>query len=143
MSASERKDGGEAGEAVGGSEQACGMWQVVAEPAARVGGSGVEDVVECIEADGDAGGAGEAVCRRKHSRGVENQQGMGKIASAENADAHQQAAERRRQGFEPKQKRARSLRRSGALPTEKPKGRHRNQSRQKRPEKNFAERVAG
>src|SRR5260370_41320319 len=123
MSASERKDGGEAGEAVGGSEQALGMWQVVAEPAARVGGSGVEDVVECIEADGDAGGAGEAGCRRKHSRGVENRRGMGRIASAESGDAHQQAAERRRQGFEPKQKRARRLRRSETRANEKPNGR--------------------
>ncbi len=73
------------------------MRDVIAEPPARVGRAGVEDVVKRVKSDGEAGGATEAISWREHARGVENQQGMRKIARAENSDTNQQAAERWRQ----------------------------------------------
>src|SRR5438309_10615979 len=96
---------------------------MIAEPAACVSGAGGEDVVQRIKANRDAGGAGQAVAWREHARGVQNQQGMGKIASAENADTHQQAAERRRQSFEAEQERAWRLWSSGTFANEKPEAR--------------------
>src|SRR6266704_4363054 len=88
-----KKNRCDAGEGITRSEHSIAMRNMVAEPATHVGGAGVEDVMQSVEADGEAGGTGEAMSRREHARGVENQQGMGKIAGAENADAHEQTPE--------------------------------------------------
>src|SRR5260370_3487015 len=68
---------------------------------------------------------------------------MGKIAGAKNADTHEQAAERRRQRFEPEQERALGPRRGRTLANEKPEGRNRDETWQERPKKNFVVRMPG
>src|SRR5260370_8032896 len=98
--------------------------------------------MQSVEADREAGGAGHAVSRREHSCGVENQQGVREIARTENADGHQQAAKRWRQSFEAEKERARRLWPGGAFADEQPEARDGDEARQKRPEKNFAIRMA-
>src|SRR6266436_10235060 len=105
---------------------------MVAEPAAGVGGASGEGVVQRIEADGEAGGTGHSVSRREHFCGVENQQGVGEITCSENADGHQQAAERWRQSFEANKERARRLWPGGAFTDEEAESRDSDQPGQKR-----------
>ena len=69
------------------------MRNVVAEPAAEIRGAGVEYVMQRVEANGEAGGARETVLRRKHARGVENQERVREISCAENPDADKQTPE--------------------------------------------------
>ena len=76
----------------------------IAEPAASVSGAGGEDIVQCIEADGNAGGVGQAVSGRQHSRGVEDQQRMRKIAGAEDAYSENKTPERSGKLFEAEEK---------------------------------------
>ena len=68
-----QKNRSDPGKAVARSEYTFAVRDMVAEPATRVGGSGVEDVVKSVKADGKAGGAGQAVSWGENSRGVENQ----------------------------------------------------------------------
>src|SRR6266581_1084895 len=75
-------------------------WLLGADVEARQGkndGEQQEGICSSAKKDGsdagEAGGTGEAMSRREHARGVENQERVGKITGAENADAHQQTAE--------------------------------------------------
>src|SRR5437899_644705 len=109
MRASAKKSRGDTGEAVACGEHGFAAGDMVAEPTAEIRGAGIEDVMQRVEADGDASGATRAVVRHKQFCGVENQQGVGEIAGAEHANGHQQAAERLRQSFKPEKERARRL----------------------------------
>src|SRR5258708_40074951 len=103
MCSGAEEERGDSGEAVADSEYRLAMGNMVTEPAARVGGAGVEDVVQRVEADGEACGAGHAVSRREHSRSGGHQQRVREIPTAENPDTHKQATERWRQPRRPRQ----------------------------------------
>jgi len=83
----------DASEAVAGSEHRFAMRDMIAEPAARVSGSGVKDVMKSVKADSEAGGAGEAASGRQRAGGVENQKRVGEISGAEDAYADKQTPE--------------------------------------------------
>jgi len=87
------------GEGITSGEHSLTVRNVIAEPATRVSGAGIENVVERVKADGEAGGAGEAVSGRQRAGGVENQKRVGEISGAEDAYTEKQTPERWRQCF--------------------------------------------
>ena len=86
-------------EGVASNQYRFAMRDMIAEPAARVSGSGVKDVMKSVKADSEAGGAGEAVSGRQRAGGVENQKRVGEISGAEDAYTEKQTPERWRQCF--------------------------------------------
>src|SRR5437899_11931904 len=86
-----KKNCGDTRERVAWREDEFALRNVIAEPATKVRRAGVEDVVKCVETDGQAGSARESVTRRQHPGSIKNQQRMRKIACAENANAQEQA----------------------------------------------------
>ena len=65
---------------------------MIAEPAAEVGGTGVENIVQGVKGDGQGSGARHPVSWREHAGGVEDQQRVGEIARAEDAHTEEEAA---------------------------------------------------
>src|SRR5467141_1286920 len=96
MRSSAEKERGDSGEGVACCEHGFTAGDVVAQPAAEIRRAGIENVVQGVEADGEACGAGHAMAGGQHSRGVENQQGVREIARAEDAYANEQPAEGKR-----------------------------------------------
>src|SRR6266851_3573409 len=85
-----KEDRGDAGEGVAGGEHEFAAGDVVAQPSAEICRAGVENVVQGVEADGEACGAGHSMAGSERSRRVENQQGVREIAGAEDAYAYAQ-----------------------------------------------------
>ena len=102
MSRGAEEQRGDSRERVPGGQNEFAVGNVVAEPAAQVGGASVKNIVKSVERDGEAGGTGEAVSRSEHARGVKDQEGMREIAGAENADAQQKAAKGNGKGGAPR-----------------------------------------
>src|SRR5579862_524220 len=93
VGAGAEQERGDDSEGITGGEDGAAMRDVVADPTAGIGGGGVEDVVDGVKDDGEAGGAGHAVRGRQHAGGVEDEQGVGEIAGAEDAYRDEEAAE--------------------------------------------------
>src|SRR5216684_945132 len=96
MCSGAEKNRGDSGERVAHGEDGFAAGDMIAEPAAEIGRAGIENVVEGVEADGQACGTGHAVARGQHPRGVENQHGVRESSRAENSNAYQQSAEGKR-----------------------------------------------
>src|ERR1700674_801677 len=116
---------------------------MVAEPTAEIRRAGVEDVMQSVQADGKACGAGHSMAGSQHSRRVENQQSVRKIARAEDAHPYEQSAEGKRQRLQTEDKGSLWAGGDGPLADEQPESRDGDEAGQKRPEKNFAVRMAG
>ena len=71
-----KENRGDGSEGVAGGEHRLAAGNVVAEPAAQVRGTCIENVVQGIEPDGEACGASHAVARGQRARGVKDQQGV-------------------------------------------------------------------
>src|SRR5258706_157324 len=79
----------------------------------------------------------------QHSRRVENQQGVREIARAEDSYAYEQPAEGKRQRLQTEDKGSLWAGGDGPLADEQPESRDGDEAGQKRPQKNFAVRMAG
>src|SRR5260370_2668881 len=90
-----KEDRGDAGEGVAGGEHEFAAGDVVAQPAAEICRAGVENVVQGVEADGEACGSGHSMDRSERSRPVENPHGVREIAGAADAYAYEESAERK------------------------------------------------
>ena len=84
------------GQHVSGRQHDAAMPHVVAQPAGKVRERRVENVVQQIQANRDAGRSGKSQRRRQRLAGIQNQHGVREIAQAENADGHQESAKWRR-----------------------------------------------
>src|SRR2546422_8776885 len=74
MRSQAKKNCGDTRERVACREDEFALRNVIAEPATKVRRAGVEDVVKCVETDGQAGSARETVTRRQHPGSIKNQQ---------------------------------------------------------------------
>src|SRR5690242_6148808 len=129
---------GDSGESITGGENGFAVRDMIAEPAAGVGGTGVENIVQRVENDGETRGGRHAASGGKHLGGVENQERVGEIAGAENADSHKEAVEGPRQGAEAVQKGFFLARFDGPFANEQPETGDGDESRKQSPEKHFA-----
>src|ERR1700751_2837722 len=114
------------------------MRNVIAEPAAEVGGGGVENVVNGVEDDGEAGSASHAVLLGEHLGCVKNQQSVGEIACAENANAKKEFAEGCGKSLQAVQKSFPFLNGDGAFANEEPEAGNGDQAGNERVEKDLA-----
>src|SRR5215831_8195934 len=103
MCSRRQEDRGDARQRIASGQDDFAGWHVIAEPAAEIGGAGVESVMQRVEADGEADSMREAVRGRKHARGVKNQQGVREIAGSKNSHADKQAAEGNRESLQSEQ----------------------------------------
>src|SRR6267378_2187525 len=97
MRSGAEKERGDSCERIARSEHGFATGDMVAQPAAEIGRAGIENVVQGVETDCEACGAGHAMAGGQHSRRVENQQSVREIARAEDAYANEQPAEGKRQ----------------------------------------------
>jgi len=138
-----KQQGGDDGKSIARGENGAAMRNVIAEPAAEIGGCGVAGVVNGVEDDGETGGAGHAVFGSEHSGGVENQQSVGEIAGTEDAYREKKFAERGGQGLQAVEKRLFFFAGDGTLANQQPEAGDGEQSGNERVEKNFAVGVVG
>src|SRR5580765_1941022 len=96
------------------------MRNVIAEPATQIGRGCVERVVNVVEDDGEAGGAGHAVLVGEPFGCVKNQASVGAIGGAENADAEEKFAEGRGKSLQAGEKRLIFFGGDGAFADEEP-----------------------
>src|SRR5467141_2787602 len=137
MRSSAEKERADSAERVACGEHGFAAGDMVAKPAAQIGRAGIEDIVQGVEADGEARGAGHTLAGGQHSRRVENQQGVREIAGAEDAYAYEQSPEGKRQRPQTEDKGSLWAGGDGPLADEQPESRDGDKAGQKRPEKNF------
>jgi len=110
----------------------------VADPTTDVSGTCIEDVVDRIEDDRQAGRSRGAMCRTEHTRGVEDQQRVSEVSGPENTYTNKKSPEYAGQSAQAVKERKLLARFDWAFPNQKPEARNGDEAGQQRPQKDSA-----